>query len=221
AFGSEPISGEDIVDWIKKVRQEMEAMFDRLERAMPQLPDAAQALAASLLVARPKLYRRILRPSGIRLEAMKIRCHGNYHLGQVWLMKNDFVIANYGGEPGLSWSERRAKHTPLRDVASMLHSLGEAGARALSHVAGDSPEAAAALQAHVDGWEQLARKAFYRSYRRAMSGHPSHPADAAAAEALMTLFLAKKSISRVNDALARHEAGIGSCMQRLLRLAQR
>jgi len=221
AFGSEPISTEDIVEWVNTVRHEMESMFDRLERAMTQLPDVAQPVAGSLLVARPKLYRRILRASGMRLEAMKTRCHGNYHLGQVWLVKNDFLIANYGGEPGRSWTERRARHTPLQDVATMLHSLSEAGAAALNHVTGDVPDTDAALQGHVEDWERVAHKAFYRSYRRAMGGHPSHPADAAAAEALMTLFLVEKAISRVNDALTRHEAGVGSCLRLLLRAAQR
>ncbi|HUX63322.1 maltose alpha-D-glucosyltransferase [Sulfuricella sp.] len=221
AFGSEPISAEDIVDWINKVRHEMEAMFELLELDLPQLPEAARSVGRSLLAARPKLYRRIVRAAGVRLDVMKTRYHGNYHLGQVWLVNNDFLIANYGEEPGRSWAEHRRKHTPLHDVAGMLFSLSEAGATALDHMAGDSAEVGAALQRHVDDWEQLARNAFFRSYRKAMTGHPSHPADAAAAEALVTLSLAEKAISHVSGALARHSATVGGTMRRLILVAQR
>lgn len=221
AFGSEPVSAADIVDWVNTVRHEMETMFDLLEQALPRLSDAAQSHARSLRAARPRLYRRILRASGVRLDAMKTRCHGNYHLGQAWLVNNDFLIANYGGEPGRSWDERRRKHTPLQDVAGMLLSLGVAGAAALIEVAADSAEVGAMLQRHVDDWERAARRAFFQSYRKAMAGHSSFPADPAEAEALMTLFLAEKSIQQVNDALARDSAGVGAAMQRLIQVARR
>jgi maltose alpha-D-glucosyltransferase/alpha-amylase len=220
-FGSEPVGAQDILDWIHKDRHEMERMFESLEQALPQLPETALPVARSLLAARPKLYRRIMRASGVRLDAMKTRCHGNYHLGQVWLVKNDCLIANYGGEPGRSWAERRCKHVPLRDVAGMLLSLGAAGAAALDRVAGDSAEAAAALQRQVDEWEALARRTFFRSYRRAMSGHPAYPADAGAAEALLTLFLAEKAISDASEALARHAPGTRAALRRLLQVTQR
>jgi maltose alpha-D-glucosyltransferase/alpha-amylase len=157
----------------------------------------------------------------MRLDAMKTRYHGDYHLGQVWLTNNDFVIANYGGEPGLTWAERRQKHTPLRDVASMLFSLSEAGAAALDHLVGDPAETSVVLQGHVDEWERLAGRTFFRSYRKAMAGHPSCPAAVTAAEALVTLSLAERAISKVNDAIAQHLLTTGSAMRRLLQMAQR
>jgi maltose alpha-D-glucosyltransferase/alpha-amylase len=221
AFGSEPISAGDILDWVNTARHAMEVMFDELALALPRLPEASRAVADSLLAARPRLYRRIVRPASVRLDAMKTRCHGNYHLGQVWLANNDFLIANFGGEPGRAWAERRLKHTPLRDVAGMLLSLSEAGDTALDRVAGDSPEVRAALQRPLDDWEALAQQTFFRSYRRAMNGHPAHLADGAAAATLLTLLLAEKAISDVHGALARHTPVVGAAMDRLLEVAQR
>jgi maltose alpha-D-glucosyltransferase/alpha-amylase len=218
AFGSERIGAGEITGWVVRVRRGMEAMFRLLEQELPQLPEAAQALGAGLLAARPGLYRRILRPAALRLEATKTRCHGDYRLGQVWVAANDFVIANYGGEPGLSWAERRRKHTPLRDVAGLLASLGEAGAAALDQVAGGvqaGPE-----QDQVDAWERLAGAAFFRSYRQAMAGCPSCP-PAAAAEALVTLALAERAIAGVAETLAGHSPAAGGAMRRLLQVARR
>jgi maltose alpha-D-glucosyltransferase/alpha-amylase len=221
AFGSEPISADDIGEWVNAVRRRMECTFELLELELPRLPEAAQAIGNALLAQRPRLYRRIMRAAAVRLDCMKTRYHGDFHLGQVWLARNDVLITNYGGEPGRPWAERRRRHTPLRDVAGMLLSLSEAGAAALDHVAGDSAEALEALRPRVDEWERLARRQFWRAYRKAMAGHPSHPADAGTAEALVTLFMAEKALADVGQQLAQHAATLSAAMRRLARVAQR
>ncbi len=225
AFGTEPVAAADIVAWVNKVRREMDAMFELLERELSRQPESVRELAVGLLAQRAKLYRRIVRAAGMRLQAVKTRCHGNYGLGQVWLVNNDVLIANYGGEPGQSWEERRRKHTPLLDVAGMLASLGMAGAAALAQADWDLPqqgaEMAANRQLQVDTWERLASKAFFRSYRQAMKGHPTYPAEVAVAEVLLTLFLAEKAIAELSDALKQSSVAVGSALRRLLRLVRR
>lgn len=52
-----------------------------------------------------------------------IRCHGDYHLGQVLVTEDDFFIFDFEGEPLLSIEERRRKHSALKDVAGMLRSF--------------------------------------------------------------------------------------------------
>ncbi|MEM8533734.1 MAG: putative maltokinase, partial [Chloroflexota bacterium] len=66
-----------------------------------------------------------------KVTAMRMRCHGNYHLGNVLWADNDFVIVDFEGEPTRSLEERRTKTSPLRDVASMLRSFQYAAYAAL------------------------------------------------------------------------------------------
>ena len=82
-------------------------------------------------------YRKLGRILGATIRtvprAVKIRCHGDYHLGQVLVKHNDFIITDFEGRPEQSVSEQRRKRSPLTDVAGMLRSFAYAREMALQH----------------------------------------------------------------------------------------
>jgi maltose alpha-D-glucosyltransferase/alpha-amylase len=221
AFGSENLAPDDIADWANRVRSAMNYMFELLEKAQPELTDMVQQVCGELFAQRPRLYRRIMRTASLHIECVKTRCHGDYHLGQVWLSNNDFIIANYAGGFGETLEERRRKYCVLRDVAHMMLSIDEVGAYALDHVAGDSAEVLASLENPVEEWVALARRAFYLSYRKAMSGHPSLPADSNVTRSLLLLAMTENAINSVTASLVNHTANLASAIRQLTRIARR
>ena len=218
AFGMEPVTPDDIAEWVSNMRAQMDLMYTLLEAELPRLPEAARAAAQDLLAARPRFYRRMTRAAVAEMDAMKARCHGDYNLRQVWLSNNDFLITNYGGGLERAWRERRWKHTPLRDVAGMLFSFSEAAAAALAHVTAEYPDAGPALREQTDNWQALATDAFFKSYRRAMKEHPLFPSSPATVETLVTLFLVEKTVAAASHALAQQSATLDIPMRQLIQL---
>jgi len=96
--------------------------------------------AGAVLARRGQLLAQIDALSGQVPLGLKIRIHGDYHLGQVLVTRNDFVIIDFEGEPGHSLEQRSAKQSPLRDVAGMLRSFSYLQHSALRNVAHDEAE---------------------------------------------------------------------------------
>ncbi|WP_372368707.1 hypothetical protein [Candidatus Uabimicrobium sp. HlEnr_7] len=66
----------------------------------------------------------------IKTEGFRIRCHGDYHLGQILKLETDIVILDFEGEPLRPIEERRQKQSPFKDVAGMIRSFNYAGFKA-------------------------------------------------------------------------------------------
>ncbi|MBV9578760.1 MAG: sugar phosphotransferase [Chloroflexi bacterium] len=155
-FAPEPISAADLQVWQASLEAEIGLVTD--------------ALAAHAVALDPRLLRE--RAAGLAaLEgSLKIRHHGDYHLGQVLeRLDGDYVIIDFEGEPTRPLALRREKRSPLRDVAGMLRSFDYARHAALraSGRAADHPAAHAAA-----AWYAAARQAFLEAYLLVARGQP-------------------------------------------------
>jgi len=129
------------------------------------------------------------------LDAKRIRCHGDYHLGHILCTGSDFAIWDLEGERGDSSGEQRLKRSPLRDVAGMLRSFEYATSAALvSSSATMRPEDAPALHSWARFWRQWASSAFLRAYLRGMSGSGLLPRERNDVRVLLRALLLEKSV---------------------------
>jgi trehalose synthase-fused probable maltokinase len=170
-----------------------------LERQRPELGPGAADLAGRLLADRAALLDRIDRLGRAVEPYVKIRVHGDYHLGQVLHTDDDdFVILDFEGEPTRPLAERRARQSPLRDVAGMLRSFDYAAHAALATAAGADTARWRALEPWAGAWNVSAAGAFLRAYRDAARGADLLPTDAVQIQALLDLFLCDKAVYELN-----------------------
>ncbi len=98
-------------------------VFQALGTRTATLPESVRGETQQALALQDDLLLRFRRLIEIRIDGTRIRCHGDYHLGQVLYTGKDFVITDFEGEPLHPLSERRLKRSPLRDVAGMIRSF--------------------------------------------------------------------------------------------------
>jgi maltose alpha-D-glucosyltransferase / alpha-amylase len=171
-FRPEPITGEDVGRWRRALVGDLDRLTAEIAAASARMPPADRAALESLLAARPRIERAAedlaLLADG---TAHKIRCHGDYHLGQVLKTAESFVVIDFEGEPARSVDERRAKQCPLRDVAGMLRSFDYVVHAALAA----RPEAGRArLRPALEAWKRLATRAFLSGYMMEAGKSPEH-----------------------------------------------
>ncbi|MDP9045957.1 MAG: maltose alpha-D-glucosyltransferase [Pseudomonadota bacterium] len=167
AFGAEVLSAADVEAYRQQALAEVQATLAMLESRLAQLSGPTLEDARAVLLQRDRLLERLRQADTGTGSALKSRIHGDYHLAQVLVSRNDFVIVDFEGEPARSFAERRAKQSPMRDVAGMLRSFAYARASAL-RTAAHTPDEEAQLSAPAAAWEAATRQAFLDGYAEAM-----------------------------------------------------
>jgi maltose alpha-D-glucosyltransferase/alpha-amylase len=196
-FDPEPIGAEDWGAWLDKARQDIGQTLQMLEHRRSELPERIRGDVDALLARQNELRSRVEALASRGVQACKSRYHGDYHLGQVLLSAHDFVIVDFEGEPSRPVAERRAKHSPLRDVAGMLRSFSYAAELALEEATAERPDDRQRVAPLIASWRRESEAAFMAAYREAARGSATYPQQAEDAQRLIELFLIEKALYEV------------------------
>ena len=187
----EPILGGDLDRWAA----EMEAALERLLAADDPRLEALRPQADALRTAFERLRR--LPPSGQR-----IRLHGDFHLGQLLRVDDGWTVLDFEGEPARPIAERRAKRSPLQDVAGVLRSFDYAAAVAVRQQAAPDEPRWNSLVPFGRTWAKRNRSRFLAGYLTTLEGSDLLPRDPATVADSLAAFQLGKALYEVSYELA-------------------
>jgi maltose alpha-D-glucosyltransferase/alpha-amylase len=201
-FAPEPTRPADVQHWIEDVVARAERVFDALQQRRDTIKDADRLLVDQVLAQRATLRDRLgaLLPQDI--DGLNIRHHGDFHLGQILIVKDDIFIIDFEGEPRRALNERRRKAPAARDVAGLIRSIDYSATAALERALKVALDEQGKLGAALAEWRDRSVAAFLAAYREVMTNQSLWPTDPQAAEQMLNFFLLEKAFYEIEYELA-------------------
>jgi maltose alpha-D-glucosyltransferase / alpha-amylase len=201
-FAPEPTRPEDVQRWIDDIMARAERVFDALRQRRDTLKEADRPLADQLLAQQAALPDRLKALLPRDIDGLNIRHHGDFHLGQMLIAKDDIFIIDFEGEPRRSLADRRRKALAARDVAGLIRSIDYSVTAALDRALKVASDENGKLALALADWRDRATATFLSAYQETMANQRLWPAGAEAAERTLNFFLLEKAFYEIEYELA-------------------
>jgi maltose alpha-D-glucosyltransferase/alpha-amylase len=217
AFAPERADTESATTWVRKTEQRLEKALASIEKFGEWKREQDRERQKSLLTLRPRIVAAIRNIAKSGAGTIMTRIHGDFHLGQVLVASGNAYIIDFEGEPATSIAERRAKSSPLRDVAGLLRSIDYIAATLTDRQQlSGSPIAEEQRDRTVAEFRTQASRAFLKEYWIGRGANAS-PAE----RVLLDLFLIEKAAYEVTYEASNRPTWLGVPLAGLHTLAQR
>ena len=221
-FAPEPVAAP----YQHALSQSMQALttqaFRLLRQRLAALPEAVRGEAQQVLALEAEVVGSAQAVTQRPMSALRIRTHGDYHLGQVLYTGEDFIITDFEGEPARSLHERQLKHSPLKDVAGMLRSFHYAAYNGLfkqGDKGAPSPsEALTAFAPWAQVWYCWVSAAFLHTYLAYTGSASLLPPTREERQVLLDAYLLEKAVYELGYELNNRPDWVGIPLQGILQL---
>jgi maltose alpha-D-glucosyltransferase/alpha-amylase len=221
AFEAEEASETIREAWAEGAIAQIDMALDLL-RAETHFADAHTADAVAVLLRHQPAIRdaarKLAQASG---RALQTRVHGDFHLGQVLVSQGDAYIIDFEGEPARTMEQRRAKSSPMRDVAGLLRSFDYATATAREGRGAASPQTTERRLALLEQFRVEAAETFLEAYREIAANAPRQWVSDSNQAALLDLFLLEKAAYEIRYEATNRPGWLAIPLEGLLAIAQR
>ncbi|MBI4443249.1 MAG: maltose alpha-D-glucosyltransferase [Acidobacteria bacterium] len=219
AFAPQLLSLDDMERLATELREHASRVFEELKENLARLPDEIIDEASLVLGQRRRLLDRFRDLETTEVKAVKIRIHGDYDLGQVLCVNNDYFILDFGGEPERPLAERRSKYPALKDVAGMLRSFSYAAFGALLAYTARRPDDLDRLKSWATLWERWTSVEFLRAYLATAGDANFLPPEKASLRRLLEAFLLDKALYELRYELNNRPSWVRIPLSGILSLA--
>jgi len=220
-FAPAPITADDARSWIDSVATDAERVCDELMRKRDTVRDSDRTLIDQLLAQRGAIRQRLaalFNPDG---GGLNIRHHGDFHLGQMLIVKDDIFIIDFEGEPRRSLAERRRKAPAARDVAGLIRSIDYSATAALERALKVAPDEHGKLAVALEAWRNRSTAAFLGAYRDGITDPSLWPSTPDAADRVLDFFLLEKAFYEIEYELAHRPDWLRVPLAGMLRILSR
>jgi trehalose synthase len=171
--------------------------FSGQAKNLKRLGEQERQAVEEVLARKEEVQQRLKKIFAKKYDITKIRIHGNYHLEQILFTGKDVSILHFGGDPSRSFSERRIKRSPLRDVASLIRSFYYAAhENLLSNLV--RPEDIEKLTPYAELWTHYMSMFFLHAYLETVAESSFIPKDKNDLRTLLEVYLLERAIFALN-----------------------
>lgn len=197
-FANEPLSLHYQRSVYAGLKGDLRETLDLLKKKVSGLDEETTGLAEAVLGLEKEIDTRLKQVFHRKIEADKIRIHGDFTLLQVAMAEDQFMIQNFDGDPDRSFSQRRLRRSPAKDIANLMRSINYACGLVYEDLAPGVREETAE---HLEDWLRTANRylsaEFLTAYRKATTGTRLLPDDEGDLEILLDTFRIEKAMQEL------------------------
>jgi len=175
--------------------------FEILQKNSAAVPSELHQDIQALLTSRQNILNVLKRIYRKKLDVVKIRVQGNYILQKIILTGKDLAIQDFSGNWTHSFSERRLKRSPIRDVAQMICSLYYTAYEGFFSSYQVNKAETYSLLPFAQQWAHYTSGFFVNAYLDKVAHTPFVPNEKEDLKVLLQTFLLERALQYLNSAI--------------------